>query len=138
LKHIEDLAPEIRNLYDHYNHTFIQDARGGLALMQNLCHNQALNAGWHDTPRDKGTMFMLMVSEIAEAMEGARKELMDDHLEWRKMEEVELADTIIRILDYAGKHNMDLAGAVIEKLCYNAQRADHKREARAAEGGKKF
>lgn len=31
----------------------------------------------------------------------------------------------------------DLHGAVIEKLAYNINRADHKREARLAEGGKK-
>lgn len=29
-------------------------------------------------------------------------------------------------------------GAVVEKLAYNAQRADHKPENRAKEGGKKF
>ncbi|XUM19805.1 hypothetical protein ACRAVF_19255 [Bradyrhizobium oligotrophicum S58] len=38
---------------------------------------------------------MLIVSEIAEAMEGERKSLMDDHLPHRKMVEVELADTLI-------------------------------------------
>jgi hypothetical protein len=32
----------------------------------------------------------------------------------------------------------DLAGAIMEKLAYNQQRADHKPEARAAEGGKSF
>ena len=32
-----------------------------------------------------------------------RKDLKDDHLPERSMEEVELADTVIRIMDYAGR-----------------------------------
>jgi len=54
------------------------------------------------------------------------------------MEEVELADAMIRIMDYAGWRGFDLAGAMSDKLHYNLHRADHKPEARAAEGGKKF
>lgn len=88
--------------------------------------------------RNKGEMLMLMVTEISEAMEGERKDLMDDKLPHRKMAEVELSDTIIRICDYAGRWNYDLAGAVIEKMQYNANREDHKIENRLKEGGKKF
>ena len=105
----------------------------------------ALNATWWRNPatgrkikRNKGEMLMLMVSEISEAMEGERKNLMDDKLLHRKMAEVELADTVIRILDYAGGHGYDLGGAIAEKLAYNATRADHKPKARIAKGGKKW
>ena len=45
---------------------------------------------------------------------------------------------MIRILDLAGAYELDLGGALVEKLVYNTQRADHKREARAADDGKKF
>jgi hypothetical protein len=70
---------------------------------------------WHDPAtgvkltRNKGEMFMLMVSEVAEAMEGERKNLMDDKLPHRPMAEVEMADTVIRMMDYAGavKFNLD-------------------------------
>lgn len=79
---------------------------------------------------------MLMVSEIAEACEGARKGLMDDKLPHRKMIEVEFADAIIRILDTAGHEGLDIAGAIQEKLLFNAIRPDHKIEHRLAEGGK--
>lgn len=69
---------------------------------------------WHDLntgerlDRNKGEMLMPMVSEIAEAMEGERKDLMDDHLPHRKMAEVEMADLVIRALDYAGGHGYEL------------------------------
>ncbi|UAV89737.1 hypothetical protein [Pseudomonas phage COT4] len=79
----------------------------------------------------------LVHSEVSEAVEGVRKGLMDDHLKERPMAEVELADAIIRAFDLAGHEGWDLAGAIIEKLYYNAQRADHKIENRLAEGGKK-
>jgi len=81
---------------------------------------------------------MLMVSEISEAMEGERKSLQDDKLPHRRMAEVELADALIRIFDYAGGFGYDLGGALVEKCLYNLQRADHKPEHRAADGGKKF
>lgn len=95
------------------------------------CYMQSRDAGWHDKPREVGTMLMLIVSEIAEAMEGYRKGLMDDHLPDRKMIEVELADAVIRIGDLAGKLGLDLGGAIVDKLEYNRTRADHKRENRA-------
>jgi NTP pyrophosphatase (non-canonical NTP hydrolase) len=92
----------------------------------------------HPIDRDKGNLLMLIVSEIAECMEGERKGLMDDKLPHRPMPEVELADALIRIFDYAAAFGYDLEGAYQEKMAYNAQREDHKHEARAATGGKKW
>lgn len=117
----------------------------GIKRATRICHQASVDGGWwHDLKtgepleRNKGELLMLMVSEIAEAMEGERKDLMDDHLPHRKAAEVELADTLIRIFDYAGGHGYDLAGALIEKMEYNANRADHKPENRAKDGGKQF
>ena len=45
-----------------------------------------------------------------EAVEGVRKDLMDDKLPHRKMEEVEMADAFIRLLDFAGGYNISLNG----------------------------
>jgi len=171
-------------------------------------YTQNKAVGWWDEPdRCKLTLLQLVSTEIAEATEAERKDLMDDHLPHRKGGEVELADAMIRLLDMAGaygwvyadidddgwysdiiehmykvdtiggKHlfiNMsviyiatgvfaehmninesyslclkfiqhvansqgyDLEGALREKLAYNAKRQDHKRENRAAKGGKKF
>jgi len=110
-----------------------------------LCYKSSFDAGWHTDletgklkDRNRAEMLMLMVSEISEAMEGERKGLMDDHLPNRPMAEVELADAIIRICDYCGRWGYDLGGAVVEKMIYNANRADHKIENRIKEGGKKF
>lgn len=80
----------------------------------------------------------LIHSEISEAMEGHRKGLMDDKLPDRQMVEVELADALIRICDLVGALQLDLAGAVADKLRFNAQRADHKPENRAKAGGKAY
>lgn len=103
-----------------------------------LCHGLAKDSGWHDKPRETGTMLCLIHSEISEAMEGDRKGLKDDHLTDRDMFEVELADAVIRIFDLAGLKGLDLGGALVEKLIYNQQRADHKLENRIKEGGKAY
>lgn len=88
--------------------------------------------------RNVGEMLMLVVSEIAEAMEGDRKKLMDDKLPHRPMIEVELADAMIRLMDIAGGLGLDLAGAWYEKMEYNNTRKDHTREGRLAVGGKAY
>lgn len=59
---------------------------------------------WDDLDRCPFQTLQLVNTEIAEATEGDRKGLMDDHLPHRKMAEVELADTMIRALDFAGRY----------------------------------
>lgn len=88
--------------------------------------------------RNKGELLALIHSEISECLEGERKDLMDDKLPHRKMAEVELADAIIRILDYAGGFGYDLQAAFNEKMAFNARREDHTHEARKIAGGKQF
>lgn len=115
--------------------------------LTDACHGAAFRSGWWTdlkTGADQRNAnnvpekLMLIVSEVAEGMEGHRKNLKDDKLPHRDMLEVELADAVIRIFDLAGAKGMDLGGAISEKLAFNAQRADHKPENRAADGGKQY
>lgn len=114
-------------------------------ILRDMCYNASFTAGWHTDletgqllERNKGEMIALIHSEISEALEGERKNLMDDHLPNRSMPEVEMADAVIRIMDYCGRFGYDIGGAIIEKMEYNKNRADHKIENRKKNIGKKF
>lgn len=120
----------------------------GISALQEACHTASSKSGWWndihtgerliERPHVVAEKLCLIHSEISEAMEGHRKNLMDDKLPHRKAIEVELADAVIRIADLCGALNLDLAGAVLEKMSFNAVRPDHKVENRKAEGGKAY
>ena len=185
-------------------------------LLAKRIHAHNVDVGWWDNPDECIFQKLQLVStEVAEATEGARKNLMDTHITYRKMEEVEYADAMIRIMDLGAKLNLEyqeeryvnswaskfnsigmqhlainrqiirmaetlvsvqmleeemspsypaayhaleidyssiintiinvaenreffLFSAIYEKLLYNEERADHKRENRAEANGKKF
>lgn len=114
-------------------------------ILVNACHGRAWNSGWYHDPktgeeiqRNHGEMFALIHSEISEALEGHRKNLMDDKLPDRKMVPVELFDAVIRSLDMIGRYYPDDVPALLEKMKYNDSRADHKPENRLKADGKKF
>lgn len=84
-----------------------------------------------------GLKLALVHSELSEALEAKRKNLMDDHLPHRSGVEAELADAVIRIFDMAGAMGIELGTVLVEKLEYNAVRPDHKIENRLQDNGKK-
>lgn len=105
----------------------------------------ALNHKWWQNPatgkdisRNVGEMLMLVTSELAEALEGDRKNLNDDKLPHYRMFDVEIADAFIRLFDIAGHLVPKIGDIMVEKLNYNSVRIDHTNEARLAEGGKKY
>lgn len=122
-----------------------------LDVVAPLVHAENKAAGWWNDPISGqpfiendlfpyvvATKMMLIVSETVEAMEGYRRDTMDDKLPNREMVEVELADVIIRILDLAGALGLAVGAALVEKRTFNATREDHKVENRLQQGGKKF
>jgi hypothetical protein len=126
----------------NHNYSTIFD---GINAAMDLVHETSKNAGWYTnvetglpTKRNFGEVIALMHSELSEALEADRKDLMDDKLTHRPGVEVELADCIIRIFDTAKAMNLDIAGAIIEKNAYNVKRADHKLENRGKANGKKY
>ena len=100
--------------------------------LRDACHNTAVSKGWWPADRDFGEMMMLVVTEIAEAMEESRRPGFDPKLVWmdnsfaahpfdprilpylpgngRKPEGfgIELADAFIRVVDTAGRQKVDL------------------------------
>lgn len=73
---------------------------------------------------EKSARLALVHSEISEAIEAARKhdDTPDQHCPEFTNETIELADAMIRIMDYAGRYNLPLAQAIIAKAAFNATR----------------
>lgn len=103
--------------------------------------------------RNVGEMIALMHSELSEALEAHRKNLMDDKLPHFHGIDVELIDCIIRAMDLLGaRYNGRLSSSVnpddalaytpgdvlYDKCHYNARRADHKPANRLEAHGKKY
>ena len=95
--------------------------------------------GFYDEKREIGTLLMLCVSELAEALEADRKdeyaELENFHVNVKSFGfknsfescikdtfEDEIADTVIRLLDLCGHLKVDIEQHVKLKLEYNAKR----------------
>lgn len=81
------------------------------------------NGFWEEgINRNRGEMIALMHSELSECLEGIRKNTMDDHIPEFSSEEAELADTIIRIMDYGAGFKLRVMEALLAKLLYNKSR----------------
>ena len=91
--------------------------------MQTEIHSIAREHGWWDTPRETGTIYMLAVTELAEAMEGYRAgNPCSDKIAPFSQEEEEIADVIIRLLDYAEHRGFEIEKALAAKMAYNKTR----------------
>lgn len=96
--------------------TAIKDIKQmSLSELSDMCHSIAKEKGFWDDERNIGEALMLMVTELAEAMEAHRKQ---DDANFRE----ELADTFIRLFDFCGGHGIDIAAEIEKKTAKNRNR----------------
>lgn len=105
-----------------------------LRVLAEQAHETAQDKGWYEEPEPVGTRIALMHSEASELLEAYRKG--KEHEPCAKVPSIsngeeELADIIIRVLDFAVYEGHDISRAVIEKMRFNMTRP-HKH------GDKKF
>lgn len=96
-----------------------------LRQMQEEIHATAVEKGWWETDRKEPEILVLIHSEVSEALEAWRENDYYSRTKDGKPEGmwVELADVIIRILDYAGHEKVDMAEIIREKMKYNKTRS---------------
>jgi len=113
-------------------------ANGFLNQMAKELHQKAKNKGFWDEPREIGTLLMLIVSELAEALEADRngkhtdmnlyeREIVNGdytafQIQIKDTFEDEIADTFIRLFDLVGYLNLDIEKHIRLKMEYNQER----------------
>jgi len=86
-------------------------------------HNNAINKGWWETDRNDGELIALMHCELSEAVEALRCNIdKSEHIPEYSGVEEELADVILRIMDFAQARNLNVAEALISKMNFNMLR----------------
>lgn len=92
------------------------DIKGkSLSELSEFCHAIAVEKGFWDDKRNMGEALMLIVTELAEAMEAYRKQDQDNFKE-------EIADVFIRLFDLCGGFDIDIEEEIAKKSARNKTR----------------
>jgi len=83
--------------------------------LSQICHSVAVEKGFWDKERNIGEALMLIVTELAEAMEAHR---IQDQANFKE----ELADSFIRLLDLCGGLKIDIEEEIERKSQKNKNR----------------
>lgn len=89
--------------------------------MADLCGSWFTNIQGFDRINFDGDC-MLVVTELAEAVEGDRRNNPDDHVPEFDSREVEVADALVRLLHLSHKYSLRLTPAFLAKMEYNLGR----------------
>lgn len=140
----------IKELYRSWNPTTTMENKvtetPSLTTLANTIHKGNVKRGFYDDPKEVGTVLMLIVTELAEAMESYRSDQrLGEGISYVDFEssidepftdsdvaifkevvkdtfEDEIADTIIRLFDLCGWMNIDIHKHIMLKLKYNDTR----------------
>jgi NTP pyrophosphatase (non-canonical NTP hydrolase) len=100
-----------------------KDITAALNELAAICHAEARQRGFWDKERNFGETLMLIVTELAEACEAARhRNPPSEYLDGIRQVEEELADALIRIMDWCGGTGIKIGDVVFAKMAYNRTR----------------
>jgi NTP pyrophosphatase (non-canonical NTP hydrolase) len=89
-------------------------------------HENARAKGFYDNPPSPAERIALIHSEASELLESYRKGFEDEPSSHAGLmlseEEEEMADIVIRVMDFAASRGVDLGKAIVAKHLYNTNR----------------
>ena len=103
------------------------DERPHIHSMQAIAHKVAVDSGWWESDRELPEILALVHSEVSEALEAYRASGDVDEV-WRAADgkpegvQFELADAVIRIMDYFERREWNLDEVIAIKMGYNMER----------------
>lgn len=93
-------------------------------ILAETIHNIAKRNGFWEGDRNDGEILALVHAEVSEALEAVRKKIPEKSKKIPIFFEIEeeLADIIIRIMDYGEARGWNIPDAILHKVEYNSNR----------------